>query len=193
METANTPTLKALVNLFHEIGMLAETPRSGFAFLGSGRQSVAEHSYRVALIALFLAEHACLQIDSLKLLKMCLLHDLPEARTGDLNYVNKRYVHVDLQAAIADLEHSTSCGPGIAAVLRAYEDRDSLEATLAHDADQLEMLLFLKREHDLGNSRAMDWFSAVAARLILPLAREVAINISTVASDEWWQDAARSV
>ena len=44
-----------IVNLLHEIGMLSSIPRSGFAFLGSGKQSVAEHSFRVTLIAYVLA------------------------------------------------------------------------------------------------------------------------------------------
>ena len=38
----------SIVNLLHEVGMLAHIPRSGFAFLGLGKQSVAEYSYRVA-------------------------------------------------------------------------------------------------------------------------------------------------
>jgi len=34
---------------------------------------------------------------------MCILHDLPEARTGDMNYVNKKYVNVDEKKAVKEL------------------------------------------------------------------------------------------
>lgn len=47
--------LTSCVNLMHEVGMLAKTPRSGFAFLGSGSQSVAEHSFQMTWVALILS------------------------------------------------------------------------------------------------------------------------------------------
>ena len=42
--------LKSIVNFLFELGMLKKTPRSGFQFLGSGRESVADHAFRVAAI-----------------------------------------------------------------------------------------------------------------------------------------------
>jgi len=83
-----------LANFLFEVGMLSRTPRSGNQFLGSGQESVAEHILRTAFVGYIL----CKMDDSLderKVLKMCILHDLPEARTGDMNYVNKKYVRVD--------------------------------------------------------------------------------------------------
>ena len=91
--------LKRIARFLFEVGMLRHTERSGFKFLGSGRQSVAEHILRVAYIGYVMSKMEK-GIDAEKLLKMCLFHDLCEARTGDLNYVYKRYMKADEEKAI---------------------------------------------------------------------------------------------
>src|SRR3990167_3319248 len=79
-----------IVDCLVEVGMLAKAPRSGFFFLGSGEQSVAEHVNRTAYIGFVLASIAN-DIDASKVLKMCIFHDLAEARVSDLNYVHQKY------------------------------------------------------------------------------------------------------
>ena len=78
------------------------TPRTGFQFLGSGAESVAEHSFRTAIIGYTLARMDE-NVDTGKVVQMCLFHDVPEARIGDLNYVNKKYVKADEEKAVDDL------------------------------------------------------------------------------------------
>ncbi len=85
---------KNVVNFFFELGMLKKTPRSGFQFLGSGGESVADHSFRMTLIGYSLAKMSP-GVDLFKVVCLCLFHDAPEARTGDMNYVNKQYVRRD--------------------------------------------------------------------------------------------------
>lgn len=174
-----------LVHLFNEIGMLAHTPRSGFAFLGSGQQSVAEHSHRMTLIAYVLADECKQPIDLAKLLVMCLCHDLPEARTGDLNYVNKKYVRADESKVIEELKSKHPIGRQIGTYLNEYIECKTLEAHLAHDADQLELLLMLKEANDLGNPRAMEWFDGCVKRLYTETAKAFAETIRTTRSDAW--------
>ena len=43
--------MKEIVNFLFEVGMLQKTPRSGFQFLGSGYESVADHILRTLFIA----------------------------------------------------------------------------------------------------------------------------------------------
>ena len=50
---------------------------------GGRRESVAEHSWRTALMAYFVSDEFP-GADLEKLLKMCLIHDLGEAFTGDI-------------------------------------------------------------------------------------------------------------
>ena len=47
--------MKHIINFFFELGMLKKTPRSGYQFLGSGSESVAEHVFRVATIGFTMA------------------------------------------------------------------------------------------------------------------------------------------
>ncbi len=39
-----------IANFLFEVGMFNKTPRSGFQFLGSGRESVAEHILRTIFV-----------------------------------------------------------------------------------------------------------------------------------------------
>ena len=94
--------MKHIVNFFFELGMLKKTPRSGYQFLGSGRESVADHTFRVATIGFTMAR-LDEEVDAFSVMRMCLFHDLPESRTGDLNYVNKHYVDVKEDQVVKDL------------------------------------------------------------------------------------------
>lgn len=48
--------MERITDFFHEAGHLRHTPRSGYAFLGSGSENVAEHSYRTSVIGYTLAK-----------------------------------------------------------------------------------------------------------------------------------------
>jgi putative hydrolase of HD superfamily len=178
--------INQIVNLLNEMGMLFFIPRSGFAFLGSGKQSVAEHSFRVALVAYVLARLSSQPLDIHKLVMMSLFHDLPEARIGDLNYVQKKYVVPHLDKALNDIASGSFLGPEIVAWIQEYEQGNSLEAQLAHDADQLELLLVLKREEEIGNLRAKEWMSNLLKRIQTQIGKQVAQVICQTSSDDWW-------
>ncbi|MBN2396980.1 MAG: HD domain-containing protein, partial [Deltaproteobacteria bacterium] len=94
--------MRSIANFLFEAGMLQKTPRSGFQFLGSGHESVAEHVLRTIFIGYTLCKLEP-GVDEARVLKLCLIHDLPEARTGDMNYVNKKYVAVDETKAVDEL------------------------------------------------------------------------------------------
>jgi len=47
--------IKPIINFLFEVGILSKTPRSGFHFLGSGEQSVAEHVHRTLYAGYVLA------------------------------------------------------------------------------------------------------------------------------------------
>jgi len=178
--------VKSVVNLLNEVGMLSHLPRSGFAFLGSGKQSVAEHSFRVTHIAYALARLSKTPVNLEKLLLLCLFHDLPEARIGDLNNVNKRYVKSNEDKVIEELRQKGPLGPEIADYITEFEEQKSNEAILARDADQLEFLLVLKELHDKGSPQAMEWYDRCVNRLKTDEAKQLAETILVTPSDEWW-------
>lgn len=171
---------------FYEAGMLMRTPRSGFQFLGSGGQSVAEHTYRMLNIAFVLNRLVAEPADELHVLKLVLFHDLPEARTGDLNYENQKYVRVDEEKLFREIESELPHGDEIVAYAREYEERQTLAARIAYDADQLEFLVTVKEELDKGNPLAADWIPPAVARLKSDAAKKLAQEILETRSDEWW-------
>ncbi|APG24535.1 MAG: HD domain-containing protein [Syntrophotalea acetylenica] len=179
--------MKNLAHFFFEVGMLKRTPRTGFQFLGSGAESVAEHSFRTAVIGFSLARLDG-QADVGRVLQLCLFHDVPEARLGDLNYVNKKYVQANEQAAVDDLAANLPFGEEYRRTLAEFSNCQTREALLAHDADQLEMILALKEYKDLGNRYADEWYPFAVRRLKTDLARKLAGDIWCTDSTRWWFD-----
>ena len=176
---------KAIVNLLFEVGILAKTPRSGFYFLGSGTQSVAEHVHRTVYIGYVLAKLDG-KADVAKVMEICLFHDLAESRTSDLNYVHQKYTQADEQAAIDDLTKPLPFGAEMKARLDELKARGSQEALLAKDADQIEFILSLKEQSDTGNTRADTWIPSAVKRLKTPHAKALAKMILKTPSDNWW-------
>jgi len=177
--------LKAIADFLFEVGMLKRTPRSGYQFLGSGSETVAEHSFRSAVIGYVLGRiSGDLAIERVVL--MCLFHDLVEARTGDLNYVNKKYVKADEDSAVRDMTAELFFGDEVRKLSEEFNQRNTPESEAAHDADQLEMILQLKELADLGNRYSPEWISAAVKRLRTDSAKRLARSILHTDFSAWW-------
>ena len=175
--------LERISDLIYEAGMLSQTPRTGWAFLGSHAESVAEHSFRCAVLGYVLARLA--HCDASKVVLLCLFHDLHEARTGDLNYVYHRYAKLHEREALEDALEGT----GMEEILTLFETfcaKESLEARLANDADQLDLIANLACELKKGNEFARDWLESALARLTTEQAREVAEALLKTDPNHWW-------
>jgi putative hydrolase of HD superfamily len=177
--------MRDIVNFLFEVGILKRVPRSGYEFLGTGSESVAEHSFRVAVIAYLLAKNEQ-KADTQKVVLMSLFHDFHEARTGDHNYVNKRYVIVNEDKAVRDLARKLPSGEEIISLIHEFNSRETLEARLSQDADQLDFILELKRQQDLGNQSAAEWMRYSIKRLITDIAKKLAHEIIKTDSSDWW-------
>jgi len=177
--------MKDLINFLFEVGMLKKTPRTGYQFLGSGKESVAEHTFRMTIIGYLLSLQEP-KADSMKTTLMCLFHDLHEARTGDHNYVNKRYVRIDEEKAVQDLSKGLPSRDQIVSLTREFAEGKSLEACISRDADQLDLILSLKEQQDLGNPYAREWIHYALKRLLSEAARSMAQEILETDSTEWW-------
>ena len=186
-KSKNTKITKedSIVDFLFEAGMLAQTPRSGFFFLGSGSQSIAEHSNRVAYIGFSLAQMAG-DVDVSKVLEMCMFHDFMEARTSDLNYVHQKYVKSDEHKALSDLAATLPFGKKIFSIIEEYEERKTKESLIAKDADNLEFILSLKEQFDIGNERAKTWIPSAVKRLKTKEGKMIGEKIVKTDSDRWW-------
>ena len=179
--------MKRTVEFLFEAGMLKKTPRTGFQFLGSGAESVADHSFRTTILGYVLAtmENGA-DID--KTVRMCLFHDLPEARTGDHNYVNKKYVAVNEEKAILDQTRDLPFGKDIVKLTHEFNAASTLEARIAKDADQLDLILELKVQLDSGNPNAKEWLVYALKRLCTDSGKALGREIMASKSDAWWFD-----
>jgi len=177
--------MKEIANFLFETGMLKRTPRSGLQFLGSGKESVAEHSFRTIMIGYTLSKMVP-KVDEKRVLKMTLLHDILESRTGDLNYVNKKYLKVDEEKALNELANSLPFGEELKELIKEFQEKRTQESLIANDSDQLELILMLKEYGDLGNKYTKDWISFALKRLHTPQAKKLAEAILATDSAEWW-------
>ena len=178
-----------IANFLFEVGMLKRTPRSGWHFLpGAESESVADHSFRVAMIAFVLSRLDDAEVDADRVLRLALVHDLPEARTSDLNYMNQKYVQVDEARAAADMVDGLPFSDELDALLEEYRKEETRESIAAHDADQLELLLQLVEQRDAGVPSTGDWVPFVLKRLRTDGGRKLAESILAGDSSRWWFD-----
>ena len=177
--------MKNIANLLFEAKMLKEIPRSGFHYLGSGKESIAEHTFSTTIIAYVISQLEP-EIDALKLISMCLVHDLPETRIGELNTVHKTYVTANEVKAIEDITDSLPFGSSIVNLIDEYNEGSSPEAKLAHDADQLSLILELKTLSDIGYAPPDKWLPPVLKRLKTETAKKIAQSIMQTHRDDWW-------
>lgn len=153
-----------LVELFAEIMRLKAVPRTGWLLRGvRDVESVADHSYGVAVISLFLADrakHSGLEVDTERVLRMALIHDLTETRTGDLPRTYKDYIDpAELSAAddrIAE-EMLEGLNEENLKARHEYEERKSLEARIVKAADKIDLLL-QAQEYERGGAKSLDEF-----------------------------------
>ena len=111
---------------------LKQLPRTGWVRSNVEHpESVAAHSWGMAILALRLAPK---ELDLIKVLSMCLVHDLPEVIVGDLT------PHDDTTNK-AELEHDAMkhLAPEWLALFEEYEVGESKEARFVKQIDKLDM------------------------------------------------------
>src|SRR3989344_3404440 len=177
----------AIADFVYEVGILERTPRSGLWFLGTGAQSVAEHLFRTAVIGYLLARLTP-KANIERVIFLCLMHDVGEARTSDLNYVHQRYGRLAEAQALEDLAKSMPFGREILDAYHEEQKRDTLEAKIAKDADQIEWIATLREEGAKGNTKTRDWIRTVEKRMSTAAGKKMTKLLVKTHPDRWWFD-----
>lgn len=179
--------MKSIANLLFEVRILKDIIRSGYAFLGTGRESIAEHSFMTAFICFAMAKlEPAVNLE--KIISMALVHDIAEARTGDFNYVEKKYSVTDESKAVSHLVNGISFGEDIRRLIDEFNQGETREAQLAKDADQLSFILELKKQSDIGAKGPEKWIPVVKGRLTTDVGKQIAESIMETGWDEWWRN-----
>jgi 5'-deoxynucleotidase YfbR-like HD superfamily hydrolase len=138
------------VKFLFEMGSLRHVQRTWRQFGGVPYANVAEHTLRVAWIAMILAERE--DADSAKVLKLAMIHDIPEIRTGDVNYMSRMYADRHEDEALEDMVQGTDIQAEILYLWREFDARETLESRIVKDADTLDCDLELKESEAVGYS-----------------------------------------
>jgi putative hydrolase of HD superfamily len=187
-----THPLTGTATFLFEMGHLKHLIRAGWLLLGIPQpESVAEHSFRVAVVGITLA--AMEGADVGRTAALCLMHDAHETRIGDVPSVGRAYVSTAEPEAIT--AHQTSgmpheVGKVFQGLTAEYEATDTTEARLAHDADKIETLL-QAIEYQAQGHDAEAWRETSLSALRTEAGRELARAIGTT-DPQWWGAFARS-
>ncbi len=153
-------------------------------------ESVAEHSWRTALIATVIAKLE--GADPARAAYLAVWHDTQESRTGDVNHLGKKYAPAgDPQEVTAD---QTAGMPEVLAsaireLVAEYEAKESPEAVCARDADTLECLLQGIEYKAQGYENAQRWIDNSRGRLVTETANRLADELTAQGSLDWLRAA----
>jgi putative hydrolases of HD superfamily len=144
--------MKKELNNILEVLLLAERLKSELrhSWLSDGRQeSVAEHTWRMALMAVLLEPYLDEEVDMGRMLKMIIVHDLVEVEAGDIpafTLVTEEAKALKQQKELAAIESlRTRLGNGIGQhvfeLWQEFEAKHTYEARVANALDRLEVRL----------------------------------------------------
>jgi putative hydrolases of HD superfamily len=179
--------INATARLIYETGLLKLSRRTGWWLCGvKDPESIAEHSFRTAIIAGLLAglEGA----DPARATYLAVWHDSQETRVGDIPHLGRRY----LQAASNEdvtADQAADLPPALAAQLRAliheYETGRTPEVDCAHDADKLECLFQAIEYRDTGHRNVGGWIQSSSTSLRTKSAQVLAAAAVAMTSQDW--------
>ena len=179
-----------IAKFLYEMGQLKRVKRSGWWIAGiEDPESVAEHSFRTAVIAYILAQLEGADLE--KAVSMSLFHDIAEARTNDAHRIVRRYVDwesVDRKAVEDQSKRlPDKIAEGVTSMISEFEQAVSLEAQVARDADLLECLIQAREYQTLGYRDVADWILNAQAALKTGSAKKIAAECLKTEPKEWWQ------
>lgn len=146
------------VNFLFEMGNIRYIDRMWRRFYTRDFANLAEHHFRMFWIAMVIAAHEK-NVDTGKVAKLVLVHDIAESRTGDVDYLARQYTERNEKLAIQDMLAGTSLEKEFYDLWEEYETRSSLEAKIAKDVDNLDVDFELAEQASNGSPLEKAWKS----------------------------------
>lgn len=185
-------SVEGISKFFSEIGFLKRYKTSGFYLVGvENPPTVAEHSYRAAIIGAVLAEMEGVSPE--KVAFILLFHDTAEARIGDQNKVSARYFKKNEAEEKAGVEQVQDLPAGLASKIltgrKELDERNTKEGIVAKDTDWLEQAITAKELVEKGYKGAQNWIDNVEKALETESAKEILKQVQNDKdfTNSWWQ------
>jgi len=193
--TTKKGQIKKAASFLYEVGTMRKLARAHRQTLLTDDLSdnISSHSFRVIWIGWVLAKEEKANAD--KVIKMCLAHDISEVRSGDQNWVHKKYVKVFEDEIMSDQTKDLPMEKDLVEILNEYNERKTKEARVAKDADLIDQILLLKEYVRQGNLEAADWLGKNKGRgnvqyklLTSNSAKKIADEILKQKPHDWWNN-----
>jgi putative hydrolase of HD superfamily len=185
--------LRDTIGFLYEIGLLKRYKRTGWSQVGVLLpESVADHSFRVSVIASVLA--AMEGADPQRAAFLALWHDSQETRTTDLPHLTKNYVSAAANEQVTRDQVAPLSPPVtgmISAAVAEYQAAETHEARCARDADKLECLLQAREYQEQGHANVQPWIDSSLAALTTASAKQLAHEAMAQNSLDWLGRAKR--
>ena len=184
--------MREIARFLFEVGHLKRVPRSGWFVAGvRSPESVAEHSFRVAWIAYFLAQRE--GADTARTMMMSLAHDVHEARVGDHHKVAKGYLDVK---AVEPKVFSDQVGrlPSRDEMIGLFDEflrGETIEAKVALDADRLECAFQGLEYESEGVPACRRFYLNAEASLKTEAGKALYSTLADMNPKDWYLDAPR--
>lgn len=182
-----TGELSAVAGLMYEFGLLKRYKRTGWLVAGvRDPESIADHSFRTAVLAGVIAKLEGGNPERAAF--MSLFHDTQETRITDIPYIGKRYLKAAPNEEVtADQIRGL---PGevaemVGGAVAEYEEKASLEAVCARDADKLECLIQAVEYREQGNQNVQPWIDSSLAALTTATAKQLAEEALRTGTLQW--------
>jgi putative hydrolase of HD superfamily len=179
-----------LIEAYFEFNHLKQLYRQGWLQRGVPQarcESVAEHTFGVAVLALWVADAHFPGLDALKVLRMALLHDFGEIYAGDITPADgidrgeKRRLE---RQAMRQVLRKLPRGLDYIALWEEYERGESPEAQLVRQIDRLEMALQASVYEHQELADLSEFFTSVEQGLTAPALQAILHDLKAMRADE---------
>lgn len=190
----NSSHLSSSADFLFELGHLKRLQRSGWRLARMATDdTVAAHSFRAALLAIILAgmrgtdpAHAAL---------VALVHDIAEARTGDVDHLAAKYLSQNSSDVSIITEQCSGLPPAavelILSAATEWKNRESDSALIAKDADILEAVLHVRESLAIDHELCQEWLEYLRQGLLTPEGGRLFDEIQQTSPDDWWKRLVR--
>ena len=160
--------VKNLKKIFLHIEDLKTVKRKGWIIRSKVKEveSVADHSYAATSIAMIISDLAGTNTE--KVMKMMLIHDLPEGIIGDLVPGENANKDSDEEEAIRNILGSLpdKIRTEYSEIWNEFKNNETKESQLVHEIDKLELIIQLSLYRDYMSKEVFNEFLQSSKKII---------------------------